>query len=460
MRNERETDGKRARRRKIGTLLKRGRIYYARVITEGRIITRSLDTGDRREAEARFRDFIAPYALGSREAALNGVKAKLQGVAEEIQAYRDSLPALAVADAWTAYENAPGRTDAGESTSSRYRVHFFDFADWLARKRPAVREMRQVTRADAEAFLVDLRKRRSAGTYNKYVVFFRHMWKVLADADEGKSATAERPTDLPAKIGANPWNMVRKMSEEPHTRRELTIDELRRVCESTEGELRLLFAIGIYTGLRLGDCALLEWGSVDLARGMMMTVPRKTRRKSHGRPVAIPIHATLRAMLAETPPAKRRGYVLPQTAEKYKRDAAALSAAIQRHFAANGIQTSVQSESKSGSGRASIDVGFHSLRHTFVSMSANAGAPLAVVQAIVGHATPAMTRHYFHESEAALRGAVAALPDISAEGGDERRDNPSLAAFKAAYNALGPKERKEARAWLESTEEERRRRVR
>jgi len=50
-----------------------------------------------------------------------------------------------------------------------------------------------------------------------------------------------------------------------------------------------------------------------------------------------------------------------------------------------------------------------------VSLAANAGVPLPVVQAIVGHATSAMTRHYYHENEDALRRAVAALPALGEE---------------------------------------------
>jgi hypothetical protein len=63
--------------------------------------------------------------------------------------------------------------------------------------------------------------------------------------------------------------------------------------------------------------------------------------------------------------------------------------------------------------RAVVEVGFHSLRHTFVSLCREANAPLAVVEAIVGHSNPAMTRHYTHTSEAAAGAAVAALPDIT-----------------------------------------------
>jgi hypothetical protein len=62
-----------------------------------------------------------------------------------------------------------------------------------------------------------------------------------------------------------------------------------------------------------------------------------------------------------------------------------------------------------------VEVGFHSLRHTFVSLCRAANAPLSVVESIVGHSNPAMTRHYTHTSEAAAGAAVAALPDITGQ---------------------------------------------
>ena len=40
-----------------------------------------------------------------------------------------------------------------------------------------------------------------------------------------------------------------------------------------------------------------------------------------------------------------------------------------------------------------------------------------MVEAIVGHANPAMTRHYTHVGEAAATTAVAALPALSFAGG-------------------------------------------
>jgi len=65
--------------------------------------------------------------------------------------------------------------------------------------------------------------------------------------------------------------------------------------------------------------------------------------------------------------------------------------------------------------RAVIEVGFHSLRHTFVSLCRESNAPLAVVESIVGHSNPAMTRHYTHVGELAAANAVALLPAITGD---------------------------------------------
>lgn len=52
---------------------------------------------------------------------------------------------------------------------------------------------------------------------------------------------------------------------------------------------------------------------------------------------------------------------------------------------------------------------FHSLRHSFVTWMAERGVPLQVVQAMAGHMSAAMTRHYTHISNRAAREAVELL---------------------------------------------------
>lgn len=150
-----------------------------------------------------------------------------------------------------------------------------------------------------------------------------------------------------------------------------------------------------------------------MVRGFIQWTPHKT--KKHGTVVRIPLFPALAAILGETPERKHRGLVLPGLAEEYGRSNYYTSERVRKVFAAAGIETQGETgrvNPKSKTARKAVEVGFHSLRQTFVSLCANAGVPLHIVQAIVGHTNEAMTQHYFHVSDDALRGAVAVLPDV------------------------------------------------
>jgi integrase len=224
----------------------------------------------------------------------------------------------------------------------------------------------------------------------------------------------------PARLTGNVWDKIRRKRQVSQSRRELTVEELKRIVDGTSGEMRLLLGIGIYTGLRLGDCSTLRWGEVDLVRRIIRRIPMKTARRK-ATPVIVPIHGTLLNMLKQIPRDAKSDYVLPDIAATYARDDSAVSKQIQKLFLDNGITTTrkgtgfimVQGEDgkqkKQYTGkRAVVEVGFHSLRHTFVSLCRGADAPLSVVESIVGHSSPAMTQHYSHTGETALRDAVSA----------------------------------------------------
>jgi integrase len=139
----------------------------------------------------------------------------------------------------------------------------------------------------------------------------------------------------------------------------LTIDELRKICQTATGELQTLLALGIYSGLRLGDCATLRWGEVDLPRAMIRRIPNKTARRNP-KPVIVPIHPILIGdMLAETPLNKRGEYVLPEMAALYNRRTDMVTDMVQRHFKACGITLHKPGTGTDGK-RAVIEVGFHS----------------------------------------------------------------------------------------------------
>ena len=306
--------------------------------------------------------------------------------------HNDNPPLM---ELWTSYE---GSADSMRLTPSVRKGKFRSwshFSSWMRDFHPEIRDLRAVTRLVCEQYVGSFHDAHAAATCNIRLYDLRAIFDSLL-ADIG--------------IDANPWRSVRPRSPDTRVRRALSSDELCRLFSSAaaEGlEWRTLFAIGVYTGLRLGDCCRLSWEHIDMEHAIIQLVPHKTRRFSRGRTVTIPIHSQLMSALAEISPECRFGAVLPHIASDFLSRRWSVSKSLDRIFTSAGIVTSVAIEGRSHMTPAAT---FHSLRHSFVSFAANAGVPLVVVQSIVGHSSSAMTRHYYHADESALRAAVDAIP--------------------------------------------------
>ena len=399
-------------KKRTGYLIRRDKIFHAVWTVAGKKFMRTTGKRDRREAETELRRIMEPFVAGNEIATLQNIAARIEGRTTEMTRLEDERnPPLPFERAWDAYLSAPGRPDSGEHTLRDYEGYFDAFTAWMKKIHPDVMTLRAVTSATAGEYSAHLTAERglSGNSFNKHVRFMELLFRALKE---------------PARLNLNPWEGIQRKRAIMESRRELTIDELKTVCAAATGEMRLLFAVGIYTGLRLGDCATLRWGEVDLRRGLIRRIPGKVARRNP-RPVIIPVHPVLNAILNEIPSGARGQYVLPEIAVLYLRDTSAMSKQIHDLFEACLVKThrpgtgKIRTKDDKGkvkiidSGkRAIVEVGFHSLRHTFVSMCREANAPLSVVESIVGHSNPAMTRHYTHTSELAAASAVNSLPAV------------------------------------------------
>ena len=422
---------------RTGYLFKRGTNFYLRWCIEGKIFSKALrdEQGNpittRREAEEARVKVIAPFTVADQASALEAIAAKLEGrKAELARLDLERNPPLPITKAWREYLCTPNRPDTGETTLRQYAFQFGQFTRWMVDKHPDVAALSYVSKAIAEEYAGHLNHDRlSPNTYNKHLNLLTLVFRVLKDK---------------AKLSDNPWADIQRKRIATQGRRELTLDELKKVCQSATDELRVLLATGVYTGLRLGDAATLRWAEVDLARAVIRRIPNKTARRNP-KPVIVPIHPVLRGMLAETPAEKRTDYVLPETAALYSRRSDLLTDRVQAHFRACGIRPHKPGTGTNGK-RAVLEVGFHSLRHTFVSLCRESNAPLAVVESIVGHSNPAMTRHYTHVGELAACQAVAALPALL--GSQKRMAKASKAEPKELLlKARGMVESMTAKNW-------------
>lgn len=418
-----------------GWLVKRGRNWCACWKHNGKLYKRTTGTGDKEKAEKKLDEFTKIYQLKDERQSYAALAAKVETVENKLKAEFDKKSALSLSEAWTIYQPILlQRVKA--STAAVDNSHFNIFCKWIAENYPGVKEVREITRRIAREFYESVEKKTTPRSAGRYVSTFALWWGALIERDEAAREDGNGDIDLlenfkPARIAANPWVAIKVKNDSPKfSRRELTVEELNRVYNATDGEMRLLFGVGIYTGLRLGDCALLDWGKIDMVRGFLSLSPHKTESSS-GVKIREAIPLPLNDMLQEIPEEKRTGFVMPEIAEMYKSSPARLCHRIQDIFHKCGIETTV--EVLDGKRKRTL-VGFHSLRHTYVSLVLNRGGSMSVVQKTVGHTTAAMTGHYLHLDETALKATAALLPDIRSE--DIEPVKKSAVDFSVVYKQI------------------------
>ncbi len=339
---------------------------------------------DGADVEICFRDLLE--AIGHRPEAEQGdlrrgfARRLMQGIGEK----------LAVSDVWETWVQHPNTGNPAPKTLEGYRGQWRRFERWMASE--GIEYLHEVTPSHAEKYAADLwGSGISPRTFNGHTKFLRSLFKVLRRV---------------ASIEVNPFEDIRLRDSATESRRSFTVKELETIFSESKGDLRYLVALGVFTGMRLGDCVCLRWDEVDLEAGLIRHVPSKTKRK--GKEVVVPIHAMLTPMLAKLRRSRRGKHLFPKLVETYERDPSAISKAFSKFLRDQcGIETNEAADSLSGQRKNSVSrVGFHSLRHSFVSLCAAEGVPQVVMQELVGHGSPAMTAIYSHSNLEQLDGSA------------------------------------------------------
>lgn len=359
----------------MGTMFKRNGWYYAKLFVNGSFMRKALDTRDRDEARSRLNKLAKGYDLSDEE--------RLAALAVHL---RPKTVRRSFDEAWEAYVRAPENVAQSDRAKADNKTLWDGFMRWLLgqdkpRSRlnrkgayPNADKLADISEKIAAEFVAWLKENRSPETANRFVRVLRRIWQFN-------------------RAEPNPWASFRKLKTDSVQRRALSKEEVDFLIAKAEGELKTLFTVGAYTGMRLGDCQRLRWEMVCGDRLMVRT--SKTKRLA-----GIPLHPALAKALGKP---KKSGYVMPGIAEwpEWK-----MSDAVQSHFAACGFE---KPQKRAGYGRAMGTVGFHSLRSTFITRLGAAGVPLAVVREMVGHVSEEMSQRYFRADDAMAKRAIAAL---------------------------------------------------
>jgi integrase len=382
---------------RTGNLFQRkpGGAYYVKVYVDKKPIVKSLGTSNRRDAERRKAEFMAPYVTGDQVETLKAVQAKLADRETELAKWEDeNNPPPELNAIWHRFLESPARPDSGESTLKQYHAEWKRFKEWLRKNHPAAKQktedgkepplyLRDVTQELAAAYAKDLTAAKvSPSTFNQHRNLLRMIWRVLAKD---------------CRLTANPWNDIhpRKLNALATRKRALTQTQFETLLLKAEGEpdLHDLFTVLAWTGLRLADAVLMKWGAVDFPQKVITLAPIKTARRQ-GKQVHIPLFPAVLDVLnrrQEGQVLNPKGFVFPELATKYEHDTSAVSKDITKIFEKAGIQTT---EERADRENSVIVYGAHSLRHFFVTQATAAGMPAAMIKSITGHATDGMLEHY------------------------------------------------------------------
>lgn len=370
----------------FGTLVYKGEghPWLAKWMYAGKRYTRTTGCVDKAQALKRLEVITRPFRERREEDVLENLALKLK----QVQRAR-TREILEPSMIWDKFKAKIWDGSAASSTLNLYCKYVKDLVGWLSRN--GFKDVAKLKKRDAEKYLEELAKRVGAGSFNNMLLLCRRIWKALAD-EYGLNACL--------------WDSFKKMKGSKSMRRALRPEELWELVEhaGADKDMLALLALGMYTGLRLGDCACMKWESIDFSRKVVVVVPMKTKKYMDG-PLEIPMHDALAKVLREVWKDGEE-YVSAENCRLYK--IGKLSKKVAELMCRCGIKTTAKVD-----GKTKLLAGFHSLRHTFVSMAINSGMSPMLVQQIVGHSNVDMTSAYFHSNEDKMREGIAALPDFT-----------------------------------------------
>jgi len=370
-----------------GSVQKKDSRYYFRIKINGKeIIRRMIGVTNDKEADLEAtRLYTIASAKTQEEVALFSGRAR--GVIKEA----NSLPLNEVFKKFKASTTRPNCTN---KTLQQHEYVWNYFVHWLSINYSYIQTLVEIDEDIAVNFFNFVDTQKSPRSFNGILNTLRLIYKTL-------------------QKGNNPFAVIRKRHENTQTRSEFSIEQLEKIFQTIDNkklhlmhrdEMRVLFFLGAFTGLRFKDCCLMKWSNVDQNNNMLRVVPEKTKKNKNF--VNIPIHPRLTEQLETAEKWKSSDFILPECAKRYDYNHTGLYKDTKKV-----IDYSIWDKPVKGRKPPSCPgYSFHSLRHTFVSICANAGVPLSVVQEIVGHGNPAMTKYYTHVGSESLRKAVNTLP--------------------------------------------------
>lgn len=281
-----------------------------------------------------------------------------------------------LSELWKRYDNSLNRIDSSAGTLKSYKHSCEFFLKWLNDNYPKITNVDEINEDIASSFLTHYASTGITNrSYNIRLQALNLIFKTLLD-DE------------------NPFKTFKCKKTNSNSYKPFSIEQLNKIFKTLDddnhymlykSEMKTLIHFSLYTGCRLADASLVKWKYIDFENNTISFIPIKT--KSNGKSVTIPINP---ALLTELNKHKDNDseYVLSNVSKRYLANPSGIPKDIKKLLTSSGIET------YSDVDKRITQYSFHSFRHTFVSLTMNAGFGIETIKSIVGHSNIAMTSHY------------------------------------------------------------------
>ncbi len=288
------------------------------------------------------------------------------------------------------------------STMNKYRQVVREFCEHIGAEKNGTL-LEDITAEHVSGFLNEKRQRLAPGTIKGY----RRILSSIFLLAQNRGLIKGNPVALAKERGKHADDAVAR-------KRPFTLAELKTLHDKAEPFWQFMIVVGYHTGQSMGDIITMRRNAVDLEQGRITMHRRKT-----GKQVIIPIGPTVRALLIGNWPKDKDGYFWPDQAARYLR---AGSSSFSQEFyellaSAGLVQTRDEKKKSAGKGRdtkrAATILGFHNIRHTFVTHLKISGAVDSVAKELAGHGSSAMSAVYTHLPADTLTKAINLLPEFT-----------------------------------------------
>ncbi|MFZ2654728.1 MAG: tyrosine-type recombinase/integrase [Victivallales bacterium] len=280
-------------------------------------------------------------------------------------------PGMPLSEVWEKYSKHTSQRNRTPRTQNAKRIVWNHFMIWRGKNYPQAETLNDISREIADGYLKSLSGKRAA-TYNNHKNSLSSVWHVLS---------------IEAGLKENIWRLFAGAENDSVRYRDFSMDEVKSILAVANQFWRVAVAIAFYTGLRFKDIVYLRKSQIH--GDYIVLTPQKTRRAHKN--VNIYVHPSLKMILEHQIAIAKDDYLFPNAVKRYA------TKIFQGEF---GKLLDKVDKSKGKKKILKDDrgiVGFHSLRHTFVTMAEEAGISRQIIQGIVGHGSPVMTGHYSHD---------------------------------------------------------------